>query len=344
MVRIDSNKVRLPLDCLKTWNKDSFIDTIKNKGGNELSRKYRVDNIKPGLKSIEINPTQNTVIIESSAKILRDSYLDGINLNTVENWVNEINTTNLIHIFPEGISQAEYLTADVTQNIKWNKTSFSDLFYSLQLSCINQKYKSELWNKKNNQGLAFTGNQTTLKSRLILYNKYLDLITNKPNKELLKLCNNPNKLINSAKEIIRVEQNTTTFKSLRKRFNIHDNNLLSVLGSNENPNYKLLDSITTLHSLEQMELFARYKDSDLTIGAIVRMEGMRNIIEKCAMDLNLVQSFLKSIDSKNWDAWYYDRNSNPGFKTILLQMRFENKKNLNYYSNIQDFKELLKVA
>ena len=345
MLSIDSNKILIPFDCLDAFNSDAFFNKPIIKAGQTLHSKYTINNPIPGLKSIEVNPGANKVIIETSAKILSDNYLQGINLNTLSQYFDTINSTDLIHIKGANINQAQLLLADTTQNIAWNeKTSFSDLIHSIQLCSVNPKYSNNLFNERNNKGLVFTGSQKTIKCRMIIYDKYTELTAKKDNKAFLQQCNNPNKLLNQAKGIIRVEQNNTSFRAIRTRLKVSDNNILSVLNSKENPNYKLLDSITSLHSLEQLELFERYRNMDMTIGEIVRMEGMRNIIEKCNYDKILVKEFLKSLSDK-WDAWYYDRNGKPGFKTVLQRMRFEKHNTESFYfSTFNQFKQLLKVA
>ena len=345
MISIDSNKILLPFDCLDAFNPDAFDNSTRKRKGQILQDKYTVKSPIPGLKSIEVNPGANKVIIETSAKILKDNYLQGLNLNTLEQYTDTINSTGLVHIKRANIDQAQILAVDTTQNIAWNeRTSFSDLIHSIQLCSVNPKYSNDLFNTRNNKGLVFTGNQTSIKCRMIIYDKYTELIAKKENKLFLESCNNPNKLLNQAKGIIRVEQNNTSFASIRTRLKVADNNIMSVLNSNENPNYKLLDTITSLHSLEQLELFERYRNKDMTIGEIVRMEGMRNIIEKCNYDKILLKEFLKSLSDK-WDAWYYDRNGKPGFKTVLQRMRFEKHKTESFYfQTFNDFKELLKVA
>lgn len=345
MISIDSNKILIPFDCIDSFDSDAFFNKPIYKAGNLLQNKYTANGIIPGLKSIEVNPTANKVVIETSAKILKDNYLQGINVNTIEQYVDSINSTKVIHIKRAKIDQAQLLAVDTTQNIAWNdRTSFSDLIHSIQLSSVNPKYTSSLFNEKNNKGLVFTGNQKTVKTRMIMYDKFTELTAKKDNQEFLKSCSNPYQLIENSKGIIRVEQNTTSFKSIRDRLSVSNNDLMTVLASTANPNFKLLDTITSLHSLEQLELFERYRDKEMTIGEIVRMEGMRNIIEKCAYDKNLLKEFLKSLSDK-WDSWYYDRNGKPGFKTVLQRMKFEKHKTESFYFNtFTEFKELLRVA
>lgn len=346
MVNLDSNKIMLPIDCLSHWQKDSFDERVLSKGGRELQRKYSISNPIPGLKSIEINPGANKVVIETSAKILKDNYLKGINLNTIDQVIETINTTGLTDIKPGAIDQAQVFSCDTTQNIAWNeKTSFSQLIHSIQLCSVNPKYSNDLFNERGNKGLVFTGNQKSVKVRMILYDKYTELTYKKTNAEFLKSCANGNKLLASAKGIIRVEQNNTSFSAIRKRFSIPDNSLVSVLKSSANPNYKLLDSITSMHSIEQLELFEKYKDSQLSIGEIVRMEGMRTIVVKCGYDKNILKSWLQALSPKHWDSWYYDRNGKPGFKTILQRMRFEKGGTESFYfKTFNDFKELVRCV
>lgn len=336
----------LPLNSLKDWQHQSFTEKTISKGGEEIQRTYSINNPIPGLKSIEIKPGADKVIIETSAKILKDDYLKGINLDTIDQVFDTINNTGLVNIKSEAIGQAQVYLCDTTQNISWNnRTSFSNLILSIQSCSVNPKYSNDLFNEKGNKGLVFRGNQKSIKVRMILYDKYTELTAKKENRTFLESCKNPNKLIEQAQGIIRIEQNNTSFSAIRKRLGIDNNNLVSVLKSTQNPNYKLLNSITSIHSLDQLELFEKYKDSQLPIGEIVRMEGMRTIVVKCGYDKNLIRTWLQSVSPKHWDSWYYDRNGKPGFKTILQRMRFEKAGTESfYYNTFNQFKELVKTA
>ena len=173
----------------------------------------------------------------------------------------------------------------------------------------------------------------------------LQLAKNKP---FLESCNKPMKLLEASNSIMRLEQNTTALKEMRKRFAVTDNNLMSILNSNTNTNYDLLKKITSVNNVEQLEFFERWKDQELTPGEIFTRIGKEGVIRSCNHDSKLIIAWLKS-RSKYWESYWYDRKSTKGtvkgLQSVLREMRFAKGSQVNFYhQTFTDFLNLVKVA
>jgi hypothetical protein len=180
MVRLDSTKLEIPNEVIQGMN-SAYFDTInRNKGGVLIqdTQEYKSKSLK-GLKSILINhKTQNTTI-EFSAKILGPEYIQGINKNTIESVVNEINSSGIIELScNDFIDQALICRTDVTDNIKPENNT--DLIYKTLASLpIAQKYHTSLYNRNTNRGVVYKGQQKTVRDRIQFYDKTKDLFKDK---------------------------------------------------------------------------------------------------------------------------------------------------------------------
>lgn len=357
MIRIDSNKMIVPFDCIDYFNADAYIESpAKKKGGEEIGHaSWQINNAIVGLKSIKVVPEAGKVEIETSAKILHDDYFEGININTIERVIESINDTGLISIKEGAIEQARFHSFDTTQNIPWQGRKIDDLFDALSFIPINTRYKRNLINvKEQGKTMIFQGNQKTIQCRMVNYDKHKELLNNKQEK-FLQSCKNPNALLNSALGIVRVESRNTEYKTIRNRLQLTDAKevkgkaeaprLLSVLNSSVNPNYNLIETITNPRSIQQLEIFERFRDADMKMHDVVRIRGMEGIIEDCAYNIELIRAFAKKIDAKNYDRWLNGRNGKIGFETLLAQMLSEKNAVKSFYiDSIKHYKELVRCA
>mgnify|MGYP003376527571 FL=1 len=338
----------MPFDCIKSFNKQEFLERDISQNGQLLSKSFTVNNPIPGLKSIQVNELTDQVTIETSAKILKDNYLQGINLNTLGQYIDSINGTNLVYIMSDKIDQATCLKIDTTQNIEWHKTKPIDVIQSIHLSAINDNYHNTIYNSKTEKSIRCKGKQKTINSTLTIYYKYLELMTAK-NKDFLKSCNRPGKMLQDSETIMRVEQNTTALKEMRNRLKIADTNLMSVLTSTANTNFDLLNTITSVKSVEQLEFWNRFKDQDITPGEIFIRIGKEGVIKSCGYDSKLIKEWLKS-RTEYWSSYWYDRKNTKGevvkgLKSVLREMRFRNNGKANFYfDTFNEFRNLVRVA
>jgi len=348
MTSLDTVKFSIPFSDI-TFNQahGEWLHTPpKNKGGAEVtSDTWSCNTPLPGLKSILVEPGKDKVTYEVSAKILRDDYLNGINLKTIDQVIDTINNTGLTDI--KSLSSAECYRIDTTQNIEWVKTKPIDLILALQVNSLNPGFDNIIYNSKTEKSINFKAKTKSVNSRLTCYYKYLELQLSK-NKSFLEACNKPYKLIEKSESIMRLEQNTTALKEMRSRFDITDNNLMSILKSNTNTNYNLLKKITSVNNVEQLEFFERWKDQDITPGEIFTRIGKEGVIKSCNYDSKLIIAWLKS-KTKYWDSYWYDRKSTKGtvkgLQSILREIRTVKGKQIDFYhQTFTDFLNLVKVA
>jgi hypothetical protein len=322
---IDSATMQFPLDVCRSLNLDDMVYMPKYIGDRQISNQYKApSNILPvGIGGILVDLQNQTLKIDVSAKSLKDNYLEGITENTFDRVINTVNSSGIIEIcenscFEYGI----FLKCDTTNNIDMFGydpdlvTNWKMIYPHLMNSVNNPLFKATPYNQTTNKGISFNGDQKTEKNRLIAYCKYVELQTAK-NKEFIRSLKNPIAMLNNTKNILRIEQNHTSFKSIRERMKIGSNKIETVLLEGQNPNLWMIDKITQPHKENQLVLLLdTYKPEFYSLGDIVRMEGVKNIIRKanyCPKTLkNIVKSYKGSFDY--W--WYGDDRKAGGWQGI----------------------------
>jgi hypothetical protein len=353
MLRLDSNKIQFPISCLDHIDKTLFIDDIANKSGQCIKDKLYISAPCPGLKKIEINYLTENVILDMSAKILKDDYLKSISINNISQVLDNINSLGLIKMNSNKvIDEGTFMNIDITQNIAWTDTKISDLCKSIQIASINPKVEAQLYNTKFNSGVTLIEQLKTKKVRLIMYDKNIELQLSK-NKDFFKSCNSPSSVLNQSKNILRCETNNTEFKTIQKRLKIDDLKILSVLNSNINANYNLFNHLLSSPSSEQIELFNKY-DEDESINHIIKTEGMRTIIIQCGYDSKLIKSFIQKYCGTTSAHYHWKGRTDKkgrlltkGFYHLLQDeknKRFKLNSGASALTYLQKFNELLKVA
>jgi hypothetical protein len=235
MVRLDSVKVEIPIEYLK-WFRDDVYNEAYLVSNGEVVKDDRVlkDDVKkiPGLKEITIKGLHKKIHIETSGKILREKYYEGLNLNTVEYWLDTINKSGLIKIDRKALSDMDVLRCDVSDNLKV-KGSINKYLNALSICAFNDRFLVSRYAG----GVVFTKQVKSYKSRMIFYDKYKELMAGK----------NEGIKVDDFKNVLRCEQNFTSFKTMRKAFRIPNRKLrlLDILQSKEKVNYKTFEEITT---------------------------------------------------------------------------------------------------
>jgi len=190
---------------------------------------------------------------------------------------------------PKVIASSKFLTCDSTQMI-FPKYELRKCCKSLLALRTNRRCKVHPYNKKYNVGIEFNSSIQKEKRRLILYDKYTSLVHGRKDvRAFLANCKNPDLVIKSCIGALRVEQSHTSFKAMKKRFNVADNSLLSVLNSAENANYNYLDSV--VQESMQLDLFLdSYGDARLM--DIEKIEGRKGIIRQLDYDIDMIRNFI----------------------------------------------------
>lgn len=329
MVRLDSIKLLVKTDVINSYG-NQFLDTRTNNGdGILLSDKSSLNKTGlNGFKNVIIDKRNETASFEFSAKILGSDYFEGINQNTIQSAIENINKTGLIDLnVNKFLDTAEFLKVDVTDNIK--PEIINEVFYKTLASLpIAKKYHVDLYNNKSNLGVVYKGSQKTVRDRMIFYDKPLDLIRDKS----LKGLPYANKLFKQFQNVVRVESNHNDFKGIRKHLGTR--NLLDALKSNIKPNYDIFTRITDKTTDIDLRLFTQFEG--MKFNAIRAYLGDKGIIELCNNDWQQIELFIKVHNKNNY------RHYKKTIKSVYNTLNQETKTiDLNIINHI---KQLLNAA
>lgn len=344
MIRLDSIKLKGSLEDVNSFDKSIYKESIMSIGDVSLGTKYETmkQNVKTvGLHKITINESSkkfdklNDVCFSFSSKILGQNYYEMVNIDTIEQALSEVNKSGLIDIkINQFIDNAEILSCDSTNNLKVNK-EVKNYISALNTFRINDKYETTIYRKDKNNGIVFQGKQKSFKERLIFYDKLLDVRKDK----LLNSTIGRSKLEKTFRNVLRCEQNTTSFSKIKERFNIPDHKLLSVLNSNAKPNYKLFNKISK-KSLD-VSLFDGLCNEKMSWRQVKENLGLRYIIEFHHFDIDLITQTMKRFFSNNTRIWTQKQK----VKDMMFRMEMEKTPNINTTLDvINEVKALLKVA
>lgn len=316
MVRIDSNTIEAPLYLLNDYNKGSFTYAPKAnyETGEIICSKLYSGSLGLGIKNVTINERKGLIYLETSAKVLGDQYGDGINLNTIERVLDEVNKTGVVTIDKnEFIKMGKFLKIDVTDNIKIDGAKDADIVDSLMALKSNTRYQVTNYKKQNNYGAVFNNTAKSFRERLIAYSKMHDI---KKDRKLLDAVPY-NHLEKEFSKVWRFESNIASFEKIRDNLGVLDNGIQSVLNSTAKVNYNLFNKIQK-HKL-QLELFC-LDDPTKSLNDVIKEWGYRNIIEHCCYDIHVIESILLK-KCKNRNGQFY--RERPEFEKRIAAMLTE---------------------
>jgi hypothetical protein len=319
-MRIDSNTIQVPFSAVNyiDYNSQYLTHNESIKNGNIIKDIHSVSSsdLPIGLGHLSIDNKRQVVNISGSAKLLSDNYLDGIHKNTFAQYIDSINQLGIIELDPYKVfEQGIYHKIDTTNNVDMGMlydlhTQWSDILGYLTIAKMNTRFDIDEYDRKDNQGITYIGKQDE-RNRLIMYRKYLDLSRSKDkkgisNKQFFATIKNPIKFLESTKNIIRVEQNITSFKSIRERLKIESNSIQSVLENGINPNPYMLDKITQPHRENQLLMvFNDYNPEDHSIQDVIQLEGIKNIIRSANYDESTLKKFVKRYTTESMFRWWW---------------------------------------
>ena len=279
MIRFDKLKIVSRIENVSNINESEFHSIVKDDIIHEL--KYSIQS--PSSLYIEIDYLENELVLEFTAKILKDEYPNLIHHDNIRTCLSNINDLGLCLLDIDAIlADAKVVKADVCQDVTCLNNK--ELTKSIQANVSNFKRYQV---KEINNNLIIEKNVSTRgnKCRLTIYNKEL---------ELQKACNRPflqqvedkNKLLSSFKDKLRFEMNLNSKEQLRKSLNITDTSISSVLNSDSTPIWDFLDKVI--------------QDSEVGISCTSLTE-LKNqlVLEYCSHDLSKVEALLRNYYSPN---------------------------------------------
>ena len=348
MIALDSIKIQIPNECIMSYSdNDARIHTSdKSIGG---VHHYTLREQK-GLKNFGIKSQTmfaDKFNLHISAKVLLDDYSKGISLNTIEQAFDNISKVSLFEIDKnKAIEQGHLLTCDVTQNIKPMYDPV-DCVEAMLLMKTARNTTIDTWTKRHNTGCAIDRSIKSEKRRLIMYDKIKELML-KSSRHFLFNCKDGKQVQNSFKDVLRVEQNLTSLKSMRKQFKTIDTGLLPILKSVENPNHNVLSKV--MNDAKQIDIFNEI-DYNMTANEFVKFKGLERILRECHYDFDMIRVLFnrmqdhlpKSHESKSRTTRRYLSQCKDVYQN-LMQRKFKQVKKVTPYDISKHILELLKSA
>jgi len=342
-VKLDSMKLKFPTDSLKSIGNDSFqIGHPLYQLGEEppsilkLNRKAQISDSVIGLKAIEIGESET--IIEISGKILRENYYQLISLQTIGEVIQRINGTGFIELDPVAfLDTAEVLRCDTTSDIQV-AGDIGDYLQSLKVyGSLNTKYEATPYKRT---GFVFRRKVTSYKERLLIYDKYTEVMRDK-NRDILR----PEMFLST----MRFESNHTDLKHMRERFNVDKKQvlLMDILKSKEQVNLNLFTSIVDSPDIAEAKArfdALRFESIGQPLNQVEKLRGQQGIIRDCNFDMNLVRIYLRDRVRGNISGYVRkyadilaDMVATGGTSGIDRALPFDT-------NHISEIRELLKVA
>ena len=331
MVRLDSCKMKLTLDMVKEVDISKYDLESRINRQEEIKKHSFIlqDEYKTiGLKYLEIKDLEGYCILEVSGKILRDKYYEGLNINTIEQVFDTINSLNFIKFDKSYLDKVEVLRCDVADNLKVkNKV---DEYLNILSQCQNERYIVSFYNRKAGKSVVFDRMVKSYKERMTFYDKAKEILRDK---QLLKVLSQSD--IERFNNVLRCEQNITSFDRIRKSFKTSDNKLINILRSEEKVNYNTFNEIVSrIPQILFIPKFKYLKDE-------IKYFGMLTICQKCQFDERLLYKHIRSYERKNiyYSRWHRE------FINFLQSIKASRK---DIYKKevavIEEIKELLKAA
>jgi len=329
MQQFDTIKLSIGSNSIKSINTDLFKWTLAQGNDSKLYTS-RIENLPIGVSSIKWLEGAD-MQLTFSAKILKDDYLTGLN---VQNWNRCFEALSNIALFDENkvYDTATILSCDSTNNVLIHRINENpnNIYTSLLASRGNDKFLPQSYKSKHQHGIEFRGMHRTEKNRMIVYSKYLDLLK-ASNKNFMASLKNPTKLITTAGTQIRFETNHTTFNSLRKRFDVHNNSLKELLNSTAPVNHNFLKKIMAVGDVKQTKLFDEFLNYENT-NDFLTYKGIETIIKELNYNDVSIKNFFKNIMNEDTFKYWYYKKSNS-IKKVLETMQTNKHKIDKYKSN-----------
>lgn len=339
MVNLDSLKLQFHrdlavVDYANYRKKNEEIDNdIDTNGISPTITSYKLRNKhkRTGLKEIEVK--ENYCSIDFSSKLIPELYQQMITVDTIEQFLTELNNTGLICFnVPDIINNSTVRTCDITNNmIVDNVATYVN---ATAVFKINDKYNFKYW---QNESVQFERKVKTASFRehLTIYNKLPELLTAK-NKAFRTGID-----LNYFKNVLRIESKFMNHELIRKSFEIPDNNLMNILNSSAKVNYKLFCRLTDIKNTD-IQKFNNYKTltemkQKIPYSKIRNVQGDLSILDACNNDIDLVKLFFMINSTANNSK--YIRHMKE-----LLKAKHEIESKNNIDDKVIEMKQFLKNA
>jgi hypothetical protein len=297
MLTFDTLKFSIPLDLINSYNEKSY-DFVRQTGENFLVKqlKHTLSNPIYGLKMICIDKIKKLVIIELSAKILGNSYIQNITPFSFIQLLEQIGNSKFIKFSNTAVLKfLKFYRVDVSKNIIL-QDDIEKYIQSLSYVVNSKKYNYQTY---KNEAVTFSYNPLSKRRRLrfIFYDKFKEL---KHDKNFCRLFD-VNRFIN----VLRFEINLNNYFLMRRYLQLPEKaelNFHNVIDSDvnvfKNVYLQLLNlNPQTTEVLEMTESKEKLSDLEKNFGRI-------QICKNFNYDFKLVSTFLRNHVKGNIQRYY----------------------------------------
>jgi hypothetical protein len=335
MVRFDTMTIAIPESTINRVNRHSFVEnqqTDLQTGAVFITQQAKNEHLPIGVSRIQYKEGRD-YLVTISAKTLGQDYLEGINLN---NWgraisgISPVLDVDLNRLWDEN---PKINRCDNTDNILLSDIGYSknEVCRSLYSARRNERFIPKWYESKNKLGVEFFGTQEE-KNRLIVYDKKLDLLKHQ-NKAFRESIPNLLMMYTQADKTLRFETNHTSFRSMRNRFDVDQNNLQEMLNSKSQVNYNFLSKVMN-KEFTQVSLWDELKNYEGKGIDFVMMKGYENIITELGCDKIAVKKFFKELLGERSFKYYWSQvKTMPTIQEMLTRLKIQSEKEMGKLSH-----------
>jgi len=227
LTRLDTIEFTTHTDFIQSMDSSCFtVSNIDKPNGKHIVN-YSLYNKKLGINKIIVNETFNYVKINASSSLLGLNYSQGICLNTLDEFIDKLNSIGLV-LDKEFIIDCTIKKADIKNDLSLSKSPVD------YISTLNQLTAPKFIKTKYPSSIVFNESIKTSPTRLTGYDKEYEMQLKK------SFYYKYPELLGDFDNVLRIESRLSKPLTIRKYFG--SNQLLDILNSS-NLNYQILNKI-----------------------------------------------------------------------------------------------------
>lgn len=320
--------IAIPTTSIRAVKREWFVENQQTDlatGQTITTQQAKRDYLPIGVSKIQYKEGRD-YLVTISAKTLGQDYLEGINLNTWDRSLEGLSPIMNIDINSLWDENPKIHRCDNTDNILLTDIGYkkNEICRSLYTAKRNERFIPKWYETKKTLGVEFFGTQQE-KNRLIIYDKRLDL-EKAQNEEFRKSIPNIAKMYAEAEKTLRFETNHTSFRSMKDRFKVSQNNLQEMLNSQSKVNYNYLNKVLKF-DFRQATIWDELKTFEGSGAEYIKFLGIKAVAEKCNYETTSIRLFLKEAYGERkfkylWSQTKYEMT----LKDMITKLQIENEK------------------
>lgn len=278
--RVDTVKMIADRNCVNYIKAEALLDDEKRTSGNQTLRHIRPLNptvLPYGVKSVELDIQNDSVVVEFSSKILKEKYPECINRNTVEEALTNLSCDAIQFNTIRLLENARCGRIDVTDDLRVTH-DVPDYVAALSICGACNRFEIIPYSRES---ILFRNKAKSFHESISFYGKFEE-IQNDP------ICEWIGSYI--FRNVLRAEQRIISFRKIREKFKLPDGD----------PMFQDILESTYLHNFEMFQklkmtipdLVELYPEG-ISLNQIEKTEGRKRIVAMFDYDVNKLRAFLQ---------------------------------------------------